>query len=194
MVDVAGNGANNYLSAVGELTPNEYLEGESTVASYANTGHVSDLHNDVYMPLLSPSEIGGSAIHLSSVRFCINISANTNSLYPGTSVVSLDRATVNQVSEPKPAGGANSGTATGPPAYSKPVTLLTQTYAGQSQIDDCPTASATTPQVIDPNGYLVLAITLGMTSDGTLQAKQYVNMENGTNAVQFGRVTSTYTP
>ncbi len=75
-------------------------------------------------------------MHLSSVQFCINISANTASLYPGKSVVSVDKATVYGVSEPKPAGGAGSGTAGGPPAYSAPVTLLTRSYSGQSQIDD----------------------------------------------------------
>ena len=176
----------NFLTPMGPANPNPYLEGQQTVAEDSNPAN--DLQNDVYMPLLSPSQLGGAALRLSSVQFCVNISPNSNVNYPGTSSVSVDKATVYEINEPKPAGGAGTGAAGGPPAYSPRVAMLQQTYTGQTQIDDCLTASASNPQTVNPNGYLVLAVTLGLTTSGK------ANNTFGTNYVQFGRVTTTFTP
>ena len=185
-VDSAHNGSNNYLTAMTESTasPNIYLEDEYTVAEDA--GGANNLPNDVYMPLQSPAQIAGSTAHLASVQFCINISPNTDPNYKGTGGVSVEKATVYELTEPKPAGGAGSGTYGGPPAYSPRSVLLTQTYTGETQIDDCLTASTSTPQPVDPSGYLVLAITLSLTTGATNQYATYF--------VQFGRVTTTFTP
>jgi hypothetical protein len=142
----------------------------------------------VDMPLESPSEIGGSTAHVSSVQFCINISGNTNTSYTGGSSVSVDQATVYEAQEPKLAGGAGSGSASGAPAYSAPVPLLQQSYSGQTDIDDCLTASVSTPQAVAPDGYLYLVLTLGLTTDGA-KSGQF-----GTNDIHFDRVTTTFTP
>jgi hypothetical protein len=176
----------NFLTAAGAPKPDSYFEEVYSVAEDSNA--VTDAQNDLYMPLETPSKLGGTTIHLSSIQFCVNVSPNTNVNYHGQSSVSIDKATVYELNEPKPAGGSGTGTASGPPAYSARVPLLQQTYTGQTQIDDCLTASAATPQAINPDGYLVLAVTVGLTTTGTQ------NNTFGTNLVQFGRVTTTYTP
>lgn len=177
----------NWLTAIGAPVPNRYLEEQYDIAQDSNP--TNDVQNDIYMPLQSPSQIGGGSTHLSSVQFCINISANSNALYSGQSAVSVDKATVYELSEPNPNGGPGSGNSNGPPPYSQRTPLLQQSYTGQTQIDSCLTASTTSPQAIDPNGYLVLAVTLGLTTSGKTNAGYY-----GTNYVQLGRVTTTYTP
>lgn len=177
---------NNFLTPMGSPSPNRYLEEEYTIAEDSNA--VTDSQSDVYMPLESPSRVGGSGTHISSVQFCINISPNSNSNYSGHSTVTVDKATVYELDEPKPAGGAGTGTPGGPPAYSPRTTLLQQSYTGQSTINDCLTATAATPQAVNPDGYLVLAVTLGLTTNGIIGGNF------GTNYVQFGRVTTTFTP
>jgi hypothetical protein len=167
-------------------TPNRFGEDQFTVAE--DTAVDNDRQNSVYIPLQSTSQVGGTPTHLSSVQFCINISPNTNTSYHGTSTVSLDKATVYELNEPKPAGGANTGTAGSPPAYSAPVTLVQQSFSGQVDIDDCPTVTASTPPAVDPTGYLYLELTVGLTTTGAMSG------QFGTNSIQFGRVTTTYTP
>lgn len=175
----------NYLTAFVSPTPNPYFEAQRTVAQDSST--VTDAHNDVITPLLSPSQIGGTAVKLSSVEFCINIGPNSNPSFTGTSTVSVDKATVYEIDEPKPAGGAGSGDSNAePPPYESPVPLLQQTYTGETMVDDCLTASASTPQPVNPDGYLVLAVTLGLTTSG--------GPGFGTNPIAFGRVTTTYGP
>jgi hypothetical protein len=182
-----GSQPHNFLTAVGSTTPDPYFEGELT---YAEDRAVDDdVQNDLYVPLESPSRIAGGVAHISSVQFCINIGTNTNSSYAGQASVSLDKATVYELSEPKPAGGQGSGNSAGPPPYSTRVTLLQQTYMSQTQIDDCPTISAATPPAVNPDGYLVLALTVGLTTSGQDAGTQF-----GTVPIQLGRVTTTYTP
>jgi hypothetical protein len=111
-----------------------------------------------------------------------------NSSFTGQTAVSVDKATVYEIEEPNPGGGAGSGNANGPPAYAPRVAQLTQSYTGETQIDSCLTASAASPEAITPNGYLELAVTIGLTTPGTR------NNTYGTNYVQFGRVTTTYSP
>jgi hypothetical protein len=177
---------NTYLTAFSGPTPNRFGEEQFTVAE--DTAVDNDRQSSVYIPLESTSQVGGTTTHLASVQFCINISPNSNTGYHGTSTVSLDTATVYELDEPKPAGGANTGTAAGPPAYSAPVTLAQQSYSGQVDIDDCPTVAASTPPVVDPTGYLYLELTVGLTTTGA-SGGQF-----GTNPIQFGRVTTTFTP
>jgi hypothetical protein len=175
----------NFLTPIA-TSASPYLEGQFTVAEDA--GAANNAQSDVYMPLQSPSRIAGSTAHVSSVQFCINISPQTNSNYTGTTSVSVDKATVYELNEPSPGGGAGSGTAAGPPAYSPRTVLLQQTYTGETQIDNCLTATASSPQAVSANGYLILAITIGLTTNGA-QGGFF-----GTNYVSFGRVTTTYTP
>jgi hypothetical protein len=175
-----------YLVPTPTPTPNRFGEEQYTIAE--DTAKDADRQNSVYIPLQSTSEVGGTAAHLSSVQFCINISPNSNTSYHGTSTVSLDKATVYELNEPKPAGGANTGSAGGPPAFSAPVTLAQQSYTGQVDIDDCPTVTASTPAAVDPTGYLYLELTVGLTTTGAMSS------QFGTNYIQFGRVTTTYTP
>jgi hypothetical protein len=176
----------NFLTAITAPSPNPYLEEQYTVAE--DDGAATNARSSVYMPLLSPSEIAGSARHLSSVQFCINISANSNTNYHGQSSASLAKATVYEFNEPSPGGGPGSGNANGPPAYSHPVALLQKTFSGQTQIDNCPTVSSSHPLAINRNGYLVLFVTVGLTTTG--DDGGYF----GTHYVQLGRVTTTYAP
>jgi len=174
-----------YLTPFQTGSPDRYYGQEYTYSADSNPEN--DLQNDVYTELISPSQIGGSTMHISSVQFCIDISPNSNTGFHGTSTVSVDKATVYEVDEPKPAGGAGSGTFP-PLSYSAAVPLLQQSYSGETDINDCLTASTSTPVAIDPSGYLIFAITLGLTDSGTN------NSTYGTNYIQFGRVTATYTP
>jgi hypothetical protein len=175
-----------YLTPFQTGSPDRYYGQQYTYSADSNPEN--NLQNDVYMELLSPSEIGGSTMHISSVEFCIDISPNSNVGFHGTSNVSVDKATVYEINEPKPAGGANSGTPGPPLSYSAPVPLLQQSYSGETDINDCLTASTSAPVAIQPGGYLIFAITLGLTDSGTN------NSTYGTNYIQFGRVTTTYTP
>jgi hypothetical protein len=176
----------NFLTPVGGPVPNTYLEEQYTVAEDSNP--VTNAQNDIYTPLQSPSKIAGGGSHLASVQFCINISANSNVNYPGHSSVQVDKATVYELNEPNPGGGPGSGNANGAPAYQHRVALLQKTFTGLTQIDNCPMISTTKPLAINRNGYLVLAVTVGLTTTGA------ANNTYGTNYVQLGRVTTTYTP
>ena len=176
----------NFLTPITTPTPNTYLEGQYTVAEDANPAN--NLQNDVYTLLQSPSRITGRVAHIKSVQFCINISANSNTNYPGQSSVKVAKATVYEVNEPNPAGGPGSGNANGPPPYGARVPLLQGTFTGLTQVKDCPTITASSPKAINRAGYLVLAVTVALTTSGSQ------NNTFGTNYVQLGRVTTTYTP
>ena len=168
------------------LTPpaySSYLEDEYTVAEDSNP--VTNALDKLEAPLQSPSKIAGGTAHLASVQFCINISGNTNPQYQKQSVVKLVKAAVYQLNEANPGGGPGSGTPNGAPPYSAPVVLLQKTY-NQAQIDNCPTLSSLHPAAVNRNGYLELVVTVGLTTPG--------GSPYGTNYVQMGRVTTTYTP
>jgi hypothetical protein len=174
----------NFLTPVGSPSPNPFLEEQVTVAEDSNP--VTDARSSVYTPLQSPSKIAGGVSHLSSVQFCLNLSANTNPAYHGTSTIRLDRAAIYEFNEPNPGGVAGSGNTNGAPPYGKPVALVAKNFTGLTQIDNCPTIAATKPLAINRNGYLMLFVTIGLTTTG---GNPY-----GTNLVQLGRVTTTYTP
>jgi hypothetical protein len=140
------------------------------------------------MPLLSPSQVAGSTAHLGSVQFCIDVSGNSNPAGTFLSDVTVTRASVVELKEPTPA--SQQAAAFPNPPGTTGVTLIDQALS-MTDASNCLTASASTPQAVDPSAYLVLRVTLNYhaqadsTSDGSHEPTSYI---------WFGRVTTTYTP
>src|SRR4051794_7835760 len=184
--------SSGYLTAIQpknhkQSGPDPYAPQQETIAESNNV--LDDQQQDLLMALLSPSQVGGRATRVTAVDFCINIAPNSNVPYPGSSSVAVDKVSVVEVKEPKPAGGAASGTIDGgAPAYAAPVPVLQQAFTGQTQISDCLTASAPSAPAVDPGALLYLDITLGYSTSGK------ANNTFGTNYIDLGRVTTTYAP
>jgi hypothetical protein len=156
-------------------------DGDEQFLAYNSSGTNANTPQDLVTPLLSPSSLSGSAVDISSVEFCMNLSPSENSTTGGS--LSLVNATVYEMDEPAPSG-MTPGDSSGPPAYDPPTTLIQQSFTGETDVKGCLTASPPTPAVVAPGGYLLLDLTVEFTqSDKTAQ-----------NYVQLGRVTTTYTP
>jgi hypothetical protein len=189
---VAGATGSSFLTAPTYPTTPDYNEEEQFIAQNGGPAltAAADQH-DLNMELISPSSLAGSAEHISSVEFCLNLGPNYNQGDTAPSSVSLIKASVYELDEPTPAAVTTGDDTSGPPAYSAPTTLLQQTYTGETTIKGCFTATpgSATPPVVTAGGYLVLAVTLGYTAPAEKNQYQYVQ-----NLIQLGRVTTTYSP
>ena len=133
------------------------------------------------MFLLSPSELDGSADHISAIDLCYGIQDSTI----GSSTLSITRVTVLELTEPD-------GTASGAqPVYSSPSAVFDQpvdlvgSATGQTSCVKIP-ASASAP-AITPGGYLALRVQVSFV--GPTAPKSY-----NQGWIYFGRITTTYAP
>jgi hypothetical protein len=134
--------------------------------------------------LLSPSELDGSADHISSVDFCYGIQDSTL----GNATLSISRLTVIELMEPDgPANGAQPVYAS-PPAtvFDQPVDLV---GSATGQTDCVKVAASGSPAAIAPGGYLALKVQLSFVAPTAPKSYSY-----NQGWVYFGRVTTTYSP
>jgi hypothetical protein len=127
--------------------------------------------------LLSPSQISGSASHLSSVQFCYGTA--TSRVPSAATAMTIDNATVVEFTEP-----ATSSTGTyAAPTYTT-ANLIDQALSLTSQAG-CQTVSAATPATITPGGYLKLEVHVSWKLAGASGPDPQVTLE-------LGRVSATY--
>jgi hypothetical protein len=132
--------------------------------------------------LLSPSQISGSASHLSSVQFCYGTA--TSRLPSSSTSMTITGASVIEFTEP-----ATSSTGSyNAPAYTM-TNLINQPLSLTNQAG-CQTLSASPPPVIAPDGYLKIEVQVSWKEaafdSGTSQAPQVT--------LTLGRVSTTYSP
>jgi hypothetical protein len=142
---------------------NSAVTGQATVATY----------------LLSPSQISGSASHLSSVQFCYGTATSRD---PSSSTsMTIDNAAVVEFTEPATSstGNYNAPTYTITNLISQPLSLTNQS--------GCQTVSASTPPAIVPGSYLKLEVGVSwkLAAEGSTAPQVTLTL---------GRVSTTYSP
>jgi hypothetical protein len=166
-------------------------EQEFTAYAKATSGYTGS--TTLETALLSPSEVAGSATHVSSVQFCYGVYKNTNPLASFPSTISITSATVQEDDEPNAAATA----APSPPAvtttpeaapYAPPVPLISASFSPVlSGGYGCRTLAPSTPPAISSSGYLSLVLTVQFSAGAWSGA-----YPEGT--ISLGRVTTTYSP
>jgi hypothetical protein len=141
--------------------------------------------------LFSPSQVDGSAQHLSSVQFCYGAGTGTagSGTEKQTTSMTITQALVYEFDEHT---AASSGT--GGPPYAN-ATLLNAS-PNLKNGSNCATVKPSSPAAIDPSGYLMfrLIVKLSASAGYADPAQNYAQPYVASAPLELGRLTVTYSP